>query len=119
MIEYLFGPEEVSEIWITFPDPRSRYSDKNRRLTSPKFIERYYKILKKGGVINLKTDNIIFFEYTLDVIRENGHKLLECTYDVYGDKDNNVLQSIQTYYEKIWLKNGTKIKYLKFKLADK
>ncbi|MBT3174469.1 MAG: tRNA (guanosine(46)-N7)-methyltransferase TrmB [Lentimicrobiaceae bacterium] len=119
LIEYLFGPEEVSEIWITFPDPRSRYSDKNRRLTSPKFIERYYKILKKGGVINLKTDNIIFFEYTLDVIRENGHKLLECTYDVYGDKDNNVLQSIQTYYEKIWLKNGTKIKYLKFKLADK
>ena len=82
-------------------------------------MELAYKILKRGGTINLKTDNILFFEYTLDVIRENGHELLEYTYDVYGSKNDKVLQDIQTYYEKIWLKNGTKIKYLRFKLANK
>lgn len=116
LIEYMFGPNEVGEIWITFPDPHPMTSKERRRLTSPRFIERYYKVLKPGGIINLKTDNIIFFEYTLDIIRDNGHELLYSTYDVYGEENDSVLTDIQTFYEKIWLKNGTKIKYLKFKL---
>lgn len=117
LIEYMFAKNEVSEIWITFPDPRPRQSDEQRRLTSPRFIERYKKVLKPGGIIHLKTDNIIFFEYTLDIIHENGFELLHCTYDVYGEEENNVLTEIQTYYENIWLKNGTKIKYLSFRLS--
>ena len=119
LIEYMFGEEEVSDIWITFPDPRSRPSDENRRLTSPRFIDRYYKVLKKGGTINLKTDNIVFFEYTLDIIRDFDHELIYHTYDVYGEKNEEYLTGIQTFYEKIWLENGTKIKYLKFRLADR
>lgn len=119
LIEYIFGPSEVSEIWITFPDPRSRRSDENRRLTSPRYIDRYYKVLKPDGIINLKTDNIVFFEYTLDVIREHGHELLYKTYDVYGEPNEEILTGIQTFYEKMWLENGTKIKYLKFHLADR
>ncbi len=116
LIEYMFGKNEVSEIWITFPDPHPRAIKERRRLTSPQFIERYYKVLKPNGVINLKTDNIIFFEYTLDVIKEGGHELLECSYDVYGENVSETLTGIQTYYEKKWLENKTKIKYLKFRL---
>ncbi len=119
LIEHMFGKDEVSEIWITFPDPRSRPSDENRRLISPRYIERYYKVLKKGGIINLKTDNIVFFEYTQDIIRDMGHELLYHTYDVYGEENDEALTGIQTFYEKIWLANGTKIKYLKFRLAER
>jgi len=119
LIEYMFAEQEVSDIWITFPDPRSRPSDENRRLTSPRFIDRYYKVLKKGATINLKTDNIVFFEYTLDIIRDYGHELIYHTYDVYGEKNEEYLTGIQTFYEKIWLENGTKIKYLKFRLAER
>lgn len=119
LIEYMFGKDEVDEIWITFPDPHPMTSKERRRLTSPRFIDRYYKVLKPGGIINLKTDNIIFFEYTLDVIRDHGHELLYTTYDVYGEKNDNVLTDIQTFYEKKWLANGTKIKYLKFRLAPR
>lgn len=117
LIEYFFSENEISEIWITFPDPRSRRSDENRRLTSPRFIDRYYKVLKNDGIINLKTDNIVFFEYTLDVIHDHGHKLLYKTYDVYGEPNEEILTGIQTFYEKMWLANGTKIKYLRFQLA--
>lgn len=116
LIEYFFGKNEVSEIWITFPDPHPSKIKEKRRLTSPQFINRYYDILKPDGVIHLKTDNIIFFEYTLDVIRDYGHELLYTTYDVYGEKNDKALTQIQTFYEKKWLENGTKIKYLKFKL---
>ena len=85
-------------------------------MTSPQFLNRYYKILKTDGVIHLKTDNIIFFEYTMDVIRDHGHDLLYTTYDVYGEENDKALTQIQTFYEKKWLNRGTKIKYLKFKL---
>ena len=116
LIPYIFGKDEVSEIWITFPDPRARKSDAKKRLTSPEFLEYYKTFLKPGGIIHVKTDNIIFFENTLDVIREGGHELLYSTYDVYNEGFNNELTQIQTFYEKKWLANGTKIKYLKFRI---
>ncbi len=116
LIEYFFGKNEVSEIWITFPDPHPSRIKEKRRLTSPQFLDRFYNVLKPDGVINLKTDNIILFEYTLDVIRDHGHELLYSTYDVYGEKNDEALTQIQTFYEKKWLKLGTKIKYLRFKL---
>lgn len=115
-IGFYFDKEEIDEIWITFPDPQPRVRDEKRRLTSPQFLERYKPLLKKDHIIHLKTDNIIFYDYTLDVIKEGGHKLLYTNEDIYNsDLDNEVTQ-IQTFYEKIWLANGVKIKYLQFRL---
>lgn len=116
LIEFYFKPNEISEIWITFPDPHARDVVEKKRLTSPQFIERYRKILKPGGIIHLKTDNIILLESTLDTIREYNHELLEVNYNVYDGQPENELTQIQTHYEKMWLKHGTKIKYLKFRL---
>ncbi len=118
LIEYFFDKDEVSEIWITFPDPHPRELKQKKRLTSPQFIERYYKVLAPDGIIHLKTDNIIFFEYTLDIIKEQGHELLYITYDVYGEENAPELVNIKTYYEEKWLKNGTKIKYLRYRLKQ-
>lgn len=118
LIEYYFNPHELSEIWITFPDPHARDVATRKRLTSPQFLQRYHSLLKPGGIIHLKTDNIIFLEYTLDVIKEFGHEILELNYDIYGSGIDNELTQIQTHYEKMWLKHGTKIKYLKFRLND-
>ncbi len=116
LIEYYFGPDEVSEIWITFPDPHPRETKEKKRLTSPQFLERYRKFVKKTGVIHLKTDNIIFFDYTLDVIKEENLKLFYSSEDVYGEGLENEVTQIQTFYEKKWLEHGTKIKYIKFSL---
>lgn len=116
LIEHCFGENEVSEIWITFPDPQPRNIKTKKRLTSPWFLNRFSKFLKPNGIIHLKTDNILFFEYTQDVIRDYSHELLKLEYDVYASDMENEVSQIQTYYEKIWLKNGTKIKYLQFRL---
>jgi len=119
LIEYYFGKDEVSEIWITFPDPQPNRIKVKKRLTSPWFLNSYARFLKPDGIIHLKTDNIIFFEYTLDIINEMGHELLYSTYDVYKTESvDSPLTQIQTYYEKIWLEHGTKIKYLKFRLKN-
>jgi tRNA (guanine-N7-)-methyltransferase len=111
-----FDKEEIDEIWITFPDPQPRKRDEKRRLTSPQFIERYKPLLKDNNIVHLKTDNIILYDYTLDVIKEGSHKLIYANEDIYNSKLNNEVTDIQTFYEKIWLRNGVKIKYLQFRI---
>lgn len=116
LIEYCFGKDEVSEIWITFPDPQPRDIKAKKRLTSAWFLNHYSKFLKPGGIIHLKTDNIIFLESTLDIIRDYGHKIHTLNYDVYSSELDNEVTQIQTFYEKKWLDHGTKIKFLEFSL---
>ncbi len=115
-IGFYFDKEEIDEIWITFPDPQPRVRDEKRRLTSPQFLARYKPLLKKEHIIHLKTDNIIFYDYTLDVIKEGGHTLLYANEDIYHSELDNEVTQIQTFYEKMWLANGVKIKYLQFRL---
>lgn len=116
----VFGENEVDEIWITFPEPQPNSPRTMKRFTSPRYLARFAKILKPEGIIHLKTDNDMFYEYTLEVIREGGHKLLLNFPDLYADAGNPLVKDVmgvQTHYEKIWLAQGLTIKYLQFKLG--
>jgi len=117
-IEHCFGPEEVDEIWITFPDPQPQKTRVRKRLTNPIFLDRYKKFLKPGGVVHLKTDNTGFYEYTLEVIKENNLPLIWHTNDLYKNCPSNrqELITIKTYYEKLFTAKGEDIKYICFKL---
>ena len=83
-IDAFFGPEEVSEIWLTFSDPQLRGSE-NVRLSSPLFLERYRKFLRPGGIVHLKTDSRYLYEYTQAVVKVNGLQVLACGTDIYGE----------------------------------
>lgn len=116
LIERFFMHSEIDEIWITFPDPQPG-SRERKRLTSPRFLAHYSNILKPGSIIHLKTDNLPLFEYTLETIRDQGHRLLFHSSDLYGMNLNDDASSVQTFYEKMFLEQGTSIKYLRFTLA--
>jgi tRNA (guanine-N7-)-methyltransferase len=109
-----FATKEVSEIWITFPDPQPQLSREKKRLTSPRFLEKYKSILKTGGILHLKTDNDDLHEYTFEKINELDLKLHTKTEDLYNSKHANEVLSIKTYYEKKYLATDKNIKYLKF-----
>jgi tRNA (guanine-N7-)-methyltransferase len=111
-----FGKHEISEIWITFPDPHLKYKKTMRRLTSPYFLELYNKILVPGGKVHLKTDNIQLYKFTLETIRENNHQLLYETNDIYASGKKDETTQIQTHYEKMHLMEGLKIIYIVFSL---
>jgi tRNA (guanine-N7-)-methyltransferase len=117
-INAVFGEGEVDEIWLTFSDPQKEKPRK--RLTSPLFLERYAHLLKPGGIIHLKTDSVLLHEYTLEVIAEEGHHILECSNDIYGDgkPKDEVLTTIQTAYEKRFLGEGMKITHVSFRLKE-
>lgn len=112
-IDRFFSPDEVSEIWITFPDPQMKRFTK--RLTSTGFLERYRHILKDGGLVNLKTDSNFMYTYTCENVRHNSLPVVYSTDDLYAGDPSHIL-SIRTHYEEQWLERGMKIKYIVFGL---
>jgi len=115
-IESLFAPGEISEIWITFPDPQPRSSRESKRLTAPRFLAHYKNILQPASIIHLKTDNTGLFEYTLETISNQSHELLFHSFDLYGLNLEDEASSVQTFYEKMFLEQDIPIKYLRFRL---
>jgi tRNA (guanine-N7-)-methyltransferase len=113
-ITKFFGKNEVSEIWITFPDPQLRKEKK--RLTSPGFLEKYRNILAPGGIIHVKTDSQMLFNYTFGIVTRENLPVLFATEDLYHLKTIEDAGTIQTYYERKWLEKGKKICYLKFQV---
>ena len=112
LLPSFFGPGEVSEIWITFPDPQMK--KQRKRLTSTKLLALYGKVLSPGGIIHLKTDSNFLFQYTIALVRLNGFKVEAETDDLYSSEYADEIRGIRTYYEQQWLDRGIKIKYLKF-----
>lgn len=112
LIAHFFAPGEVSEIWLTFPDPQMKKV--NKRLTSTRFMRLYRQILSGEGIIHLKTDSNFMYTYTCEMIRANNYPILFSTDDLYhSDLADNIL-SIRTYYEQQWLDRGLNIKYIRF-----
>jgi tRNA (guanine-N7-)-methyltransferase len=114
LIDKSFAEKEISELWITFPDPYPRDGDEKRRLTSPRFLEMYKPMLKKEGVIHFKTDNTGLFDYTLELFQNRADIDLICyTHNFYQSEWKDEHFGIKTRYEKIFSDKGEKIKYLK------
>jgi tRNA (guanine-N7-)-methyltransferase len=115
LAEY-FGEGEVNDIWIIFSDPFLR-KPKNR-LTHPRFLYIYQQVMKKGGVIKLKTDSKELYDFTLETIEEQGCSIVENIADIYGKGMAVGPLAIQTFYEKMHLADGRTIYYLSFTLPE-
>jgi tRNA (guanine-N7-)-methyltransferase len=111
-----FSSGEVSDIWITFPDPQLRTSKAKKRLTHPKFLRLYQQILKKEGTINLKTDSPALYQFTKTAIDLYGLELLEDLDDVYHSPGRSKELEIKTHYEKLDIAGSNKVHYLRFGL---
>lgn len=111
-----FAREEVDEIWITFPDPQEKRRRQKKRLPGAHFLNKYRAFVKDGGRIHLKTDNLQLYLDTLELVSLNGLEVVEQSTDVYKEGWQDERASIQTYYEKRFLKEGAKINYLCFRL---
>jgi tRNA (guanine-N(7)-)-methyltransferase len=117
LISNFFIAGEISEIWITFPDPQMKKVRK--RLTSTRFLQLYRSIIKPDGIIHLKTDSPFLYTYTDALVELNQMKTIINTKDLYhSDVVDDILQ-IKTFYEQQWLERGLPIKYISFILDQK
>lgn len=115
-IDNIFAAAEVSEIWLTFPDPQIKKGRAKKRMTSPLFLSRYSHILKENGLIHLKTDSLHLYEYTRCVLQTNGIVPCRDVDNIYSVCLDDPLLTIKTHYEQISLDFGVSIKYLSWVL---
>jgi tRNA (guanine-N7-)-methyltransferase len=113
--EYFF-PDEVEEIWITFPDPQLRMSKAKKRLTHPRFLRLYHQFLLPGGRIHLKTDSPDLYHFTKKVIELFGCNLHIDLSDVYQQEKITDELQIKTHYESMDIAGSNRIHYLCFSL---
>lgn len=118
-INGLFGEGEVSEIWITFPDPQLKTRRAKKRLTSPLFLEYYARLLRADGTIHLKTDSKHLYAYTNEVIRRFGLPCAVSNPDIYGSGYADEVLSVKTAYEQLFLGMGLPITYTRFSLGGR
>ena len=118
-IDSYFSPGEVSEIWITFPDPHLRTSRAKKRLTHPRFLRMYQSILQPNGTINLKTDSPSLFYFTKLIADLYQLNIIDSSEDVYARENNSPDMLIQTHYEKLDIAESKQVYYLKFTLPEK
>ncbi|MCF3110737.1 tRNA (guanosine(46)-N7)-methyltransferase TrmB [Niabella sp. CC-SYL272] len=111
-----FAPGEVSEIWITFPDPQLRFSKAKKRLTHPRFLRIYQQVLKPEGIIHLKTDSPNLHRFTREVLEMYQCPVLKDTDDLYKEADLTEELKIKTYYESLDIAESNRIHYLAFQL---
>jgi len=117
LIDELFGENEVSEIWITFPDPQIKYKRTKHRMTNKEFLKKYRQILQPDGLVNLKTDSEFMHGYTLGLLHGLDLEIIYANHDVYKNEGSpkEVLE-IQTFYENQYLEKGKPITYTRFKV---
>lgn len=114
LISFFFDSQEVSEIWITFPDPQMKLHKK--RLTGTRFMNLYRGVLKERGLIHLKTDSGFLYNYTCAMLSENNFNVITDNSDIYSSSEVDPLLSIRTHYESQWLSRGKTIKYLNWEM---
>ncbi len=119
-IEKFFAPGEVSEVWITFPDPQMKKPRK--RLVGTLMLSRYRQFVSQQGLVHLKTDSPFLTTYTQAMLKENAIEPQAATTDLYADIEAGKLTDpalgIRTYYEQKWIAAGMTIKYFRFTLPQ-
>ena len=114
LLPHFFAPNEVSEIWLTFPDPQMK--KRNKRLTSTRMMQQYEQVLRPDGSIHLKTDSAFLFTYTKAMAEQNKLPIVTELEDIDQQATSGHILAIRTYYEQQWLARGIAIKYLRLLL---
>jgi tRNA (guanine-N7-)-methyltransferase len=117
-VNSFFNPEEVDEIWLTFPDPQLKKRRNKKRLTAARFLNLYRKFVKDNGIVHLKTDNPNLYEYTLELARLNKLRIEYATNNLYDSEFRERVHGIRTFYENQFIEQGLNIHYLQFRLPS-
>jgi len=117
-LQEYFAENEVQEIWITFPDPYPKGSDRSKRLSSEKFLKQYQKVLRKNGIVHLKTDSLLLFDFSKRSVQDFEGTIIKENDNVHAGVEKEPPLDIRTDFEQKHLQRGRSIKYLKFRLPS-
>ncbi|MBK6612185.1 MAG: tRNA (guanosine(46)-N7)-methyltransferase TrmB [Sphingobacteriales bacterium] len=117
LLPHFFAQNEISEIWIPFPDPYLPNSQARKRLTSPQFLQLYRQFLQPQGRLHLKTDSEPLYQYTLETLEQtSGAAIIAHTNNLYQHVLYQQFPALQipTRYESLRPSGADTIKYICF-----
>ena len=106
----IFAPGSVDAIFLNFSDPWSKKGYAKRRLTHARYLAVYMNLLKDGGILRFKTDNVGLFDFSLEQVAEVGLSLNKMTRDLHASEWND--GNVVTEYEAAFSSQGVKINML-------
>ena len=114
LVSNIFGKEDnIQRIYINFCNPWPRGKHHKKRLTHTRQLMQYKEFLSDNGEIFFKTDDDLLFADSLIYFEQSGFKIEKKTYDLKNEKDFwNGEENIETEHEKMFQKEGIKIKAL-------
>ena len=113
---HIFAPESVDAIFLNFSDPWSKKGYAKRRLTHRRYLAMYMNLLKNGGTLRFKTDNVGLFDFSLEEIEAMGLTPVKLTRDLHASEwaEGNIM----TEYERNFSEQGMKINMLEIRKPD-
>ena len=99
-----FPPHSIDCLYLNFSDPWPKKGHAKRRLTHRVFLKKYQTVLKKGGILRFKTDNVGLFDFSLTQFAEMGLEMRDLTRDLHNSPQNE--GNVMTEYEKNFSEKG-------------
>lgn len=112
------NPGQVESIWLPYPDPLPRRRHAKHRLLSTEALESFRCVLLPGGLVHLKTDDVMLVEAALDALRSVSARVIRETRDLYSQPDLDPLTRVPTNFERRHLARGRRICYLEFDFSE-
>lgn len=110
---HIFGCGTVDTIFLNFSDPWPKKGYAKRRLTHRRYLAMYMNLLKDGGMLRFKTDNVGLFDFSLEEIEAMGLVPEIVTRDLHGSEWNE--GNVMTEYERNFSEQGMNINMLALK----
>lgn len=111
----IFEKDEISHLYLNFSDPWPKKAHAKRRLTSPLFLSKYQSIIDKNSVIEYKTDNYNFFEYTMMTLVQNDSIIFKISLDLHKELH---IMNVETEFETKFVSMGNPIYYIRFQIKE-
>ena len=105
-----FAPEEISGVYVNFPDPWE--GEEHKRLISRELFSKLDIILKNNGKLFFKTDHQQYYENVLELLKElEKYRVVYHTDDLHNSE--KAQDNIKTEFEQMFLsKHNMNIKYI-------
>jgi tRNA (guanine-N7-)-methyltransferase len=113
---HIFPRGSVDAIFLNFSDPWSKKGYAKRRLTHRRYLSVYMNLLRDGGVIRFKTDNVGLFDFSLEEIEAMGLTPSILTRDLHNSEWNEA--NIMTEYERNFSQQGMSINMLELRKPE-
>lgn len=112
-LDLLFDKNEINHVFIHFPDPWVTPRKPKNRVVNRKILNHVYEMQRPGSFVEFKTDSREYFLWSLDEIKETPYKVEFQTLNLYKEGGVYLQQNFQTTFEKIFVKQGIEINYIK------